>query len=111
MLTQIRCRQFILGLITLIPWTAILFFDFAVYVCYMVLYEFPLIGGRARGARRPRAPSIGQRLDGGQSAGLALDTNGDEGEEGITGENDIKGERADEKENIKQRADGNGVVQ
>lgn len=98
---------------TLIPWTAILFFDFALYVCHMVLYEFPLIGGRARGARRPRAPSISQRLDGGQRTGFALGANGDEGEEDITGENDIKGERPDEKENmkIKERDDVDRVVQ
>ena len=112
-LTLIWWRQFILGLMTLIPWTAILFFDFALYVCHMVLYEFPLIGGRARGARRPRAPSISQRLDGGQRTGFALDANGDEAEEDITGENDIKGERTDEKENIKikERDGGDGVVQ
>lgn len=97
---------------TLIPWTAILFFDFALYVCHMVLYEFPLIGGRAQGARRPRAPSISQRLDGGQRTGFVLDANGDEGEGNITGENGIKGERTDEKENIKikERDGGDGVV-
>lgn len=42
-----------------------------------------------------------------------MDANGDEAEEDITGENDIKGERTDEKENIKikERDGGDGVVQ
>lgn len=56
---------FILGLITLLPWTALLIFDFVLYIVRMALYEMPVVGGRVRGAQRPRAPSLNERLDGG----------------------------------------------
>lgn len=31
----------------------------------MALYEMPVVGGRVRGAQRPRAPSLNERPDGG----------------------------------------------
>lgn len=35
------------------------------YIVRMALYEMPVVGGRVRGAQRPRAPSLNERPDGG----------------------------------------------
>lgn len=56
--------QFLLGLITIVPWAALILFDAALYLYRMILWELPWIGGRARGERRPRAPSLNERPDG-----------------------------------------------
>ena len=70
--------QFLLGLITIIPWAALIFFDATFYLYNMILWEFPWIGGRARGHQRPRAPSLNERPDGQRRAfglrGVETDT-------------------------------------
>lgn len=50
----------------------------------MILYEIPVVGGRARGAQRPRAPSLNERPDRGRGVfGLRGSHGGDyEGEKG-----------------------------
>ncbi|OJJ51551.1 hypothetical protein ASPZODRAFT_127644 [Penicilliopsis zonata CBS 506.65] len=50
----------LLGLITMGPWAALVIFDVVLYVYRMVMYEIPVIGGRARGRQRPRAPSLAE---------------------------------------------------
>lgn len=38
--------------------------DAGLYIYRMALWEFPWIGGRARGHQRPRAPSLTERAEG-----------------------------------------------
>ncbi|GAB1194595.1 hypothetical protein BDV32DRAFT_152056 [Aspergillus pseudonomiae] len=54
----------VLGLITIAPWATLIFFDVALYIWRMLTYELPVIGGRARGRQRPRAPSLNERPNG-----------------------------------------------
>ncbi|OGM42158.1 hypothetical protein ABOM_009143 [Aspergillus bombycis] len=54
----------ILGLITIAPWATLIIFDMALYIWRMLTYELPVIGGRARGRQRPRAPSLNERPNG-----------------------------------------------
>ena len=56
--------QLLLGIITIIPWATLLIFDIGLYLYRMLLWEFPWIGGRARGHQRPPAPSLNERPDG-----------------------------------------------
>lgn len=59
----------------------------------MILYEIPVVGGRARGAQRPRAPSLNERprANGGRGVfGLrgshaGRDHEGEKGDGGGTG--------------------------
>ncbi|RAL01705.1 uncharacterized protein BO80DRAFT_405518 [Aspergillus ibericus CBS 121593] len=53
-----------LGFVCIFPWATLLIFDICLYVWRMVTYEFPVVGGRARGKQRPRAPSLNERPDG-----------------------------------------------
>ncbi|KAI9374681.1 hypothetical protein BJX61DRAFT_532227 [Aspergillus egyptiacus] len=55
----VRCFLF-LGLLTIVPWIALLVFDMALYIWRIVTYEVPVVGGRARGMQRPRAPSLNE---------------------------------------------------
>jgi hypothetical protein len=50
--------------VTIGPWAALLVYDFILYVFRTVMYEVPVIGGRARGKARPRAPSLTERPTG-----------------------------------------------
>ncbi|KAL2003606.1 hypothetical protein VTN02DRAFT_3152 [Thermoascus thermophilus] len=54
----------VLGLATIGPWAALIVFDFLLYIFRVALYEMPVIGGRARGGLRPRAPSLSERPNG-----------------------------------------------
>lgn len=40
------------------PWLSLIVYDFLLYVFRTIYYEIPIIGGRARGEIRPRAPSL-----------------------------------------------------
>jgi hypothetical protein len=53
----------------------------------MILWEFPWIGGRARGHQRPRAPSLQERPDGQRRAfGLhGVETDGADSDSGKSG--------------------------
>ncbi|KAF2263760.1 hypothetical protein CC78DRAFT_581144 [Lojkania enalia] len=54
----------VLALIIIGPWAALLVYDLILYVFRSLTHEIPVIGGRARGRARPRAPSLTERLDG-----------------------------------------------
>jgi hypothetical protein len=43
------------------PWILAILYDFLFYVCRQIWHEIPVVGGRARGAQRPRAPSLRDR--------------------------------------------------
>jgi hypothetical protein len=51
----------VLAAINLSPWIIAIAYDLILYACRTIWYEFPVYGGRARGNRRPRAPSIRER--------------------------------------------------
>jgi hypothetical protein len=46
------------------PWAALLMYDVFLYIWRALAYEIPVIGGRARGKSRPRAPSLIARPNG-----------------------------------------------
>ncbi|KAF2280065.1 uncharacterized protein EI97DRAFT_454991 [Westerdykella ornata] len=46
------------------PFILLLIYDFILYLFRSLTYEIPVIGGRARGERRPRAPSLRERPNG-----------------------------------------------
>ncbi|KAK8160719.1 hypothetical protein IWX90DRAFT_275812 [Phyllosticta citrichinensis] len=53
-----------LSAITIGPWAFLIVYDLILYLVRTILYELPAIGGRARGKRRPRAPSLTERPSG-----------------------------------------------
>lgn len=46
------------------PWAALLVYDILLYLFRAGAYEIPVVGGRARGKARPRAPSLTERPSG-----------------------------------------------
>ena len=56
--------QLLLGVMTIGPWALFLVYDMMLYIIRAVAYEVPYFGGRARGRRRPRAPSLVERPNG-----------------------------------------------
>lgn len=40
------------------PWVLAIVYDFVLWICRSVWHEIPIVGGRAQGHRRPRAPSL-----------------------------------------------------
>ncbi|KAL2867095.1 uncharacterized protein BJX67DRAFT_381410 [Aspergillus lucknowensis] len=58
----VRCFV-VLGLVTIIPWIALIIFDMILYIWRLVAYNIPWVGGRARGMQRPRAPSLNELPD------------------------------------------------
>lgn len=46
------------------PWAALVVYDLVLYIFRAIAYEVPLVGGRARGEARPRAPSLTERPSG-----------------------------------------------
>ncbi|KAF7596467.1 hypothetical protein BBP40_001774 [Aspergillus hancockii] len=74
----------VLGLITIAPWATLILFDVVLYIWRMLTYALPVIGGRARGKQRPRAPSLNERSNGQRRAFVLAgyeDTAGAEQEE------------------------------
>lgn len=53
-----------LGLVAIGPWAALLVYDLLLYLFRATAYEVPVVGGRARGKARPRAPSLTERPSG-----------------------------------------------
>ncbi len=39
-------------------------YDLVLYCCRVVAFEVPVVGGRARGEQRPRAPTLAERPGG-----------------------------------------------
>ncbi|KAJ5167974.1 uncharacterized protein N7482_003568 [Penicillium canariense] len=101
-----------LGLITIVPWAVLIVFDAGFYLYRMVLWEFPWIGGRARGQQRPRAPSLQERPDGQRRAfglrGVETDAgDSDQGKKSDMSEHQAAERGRDaEKENIAPAVDG-----
>ncbi|KAK2732949.1 hypothetical protein FQN57_002434 [Myotisia sp. PD_48] len=54
----------ILGTLTIGPWAFLILYDILLYIWRATTYEIPIIGGRARGRRRPIAPSLTERSNG-----------------------------------------------
>lgn len=54
----------LLAFICMGPWIALLVYDALLYLFRTVTHEIPLVGGRARGKARPRAPSLTERPSG-----------------------------------------------
>ncbi|PVI06232.1 hypothetical protein DM02DRAFT_39702 [Periconia macrospinosa] len=54
----------LLGAFVLGPWVFLVIYDFILYLVRSATYEIPILGGRARGKARPRAPSLTERPDG-----------------------------------------------
>lgn len=54
----------VLALLSITPCLALIIFDIILYMYRVILYEIPVVGGRSRGTRRPRAPSLSERPDG-----------------------------------------------
>lgn len=84
--------QFVLGLITIVPWGVLLVFDAALYLYHWLLYEFPVVGGRARGQQRPRAPSFNE----GPVRILGLSGIDDANDEEVKGEEGLHAEGKEE---------------
>ena len=58
--------QLLLALMTIGPWAVIIFYDILLYLYRAISFEIPVVGGRARGKARPRAPSLTERPHGGR---------------------------------------------
>ncbi|GKZ18802.1 hypothetical protein AbraIFM66951_009504 [Aspergillus brasiliensis] len=74
-----------LGFVTIFPWAALLIFDVCLYTGRMLTFELPVVGGRARGKQRPRAPSLNERPDGQPRVLVGLSGNTSGGGAGGTG--------------------------
>ncbi|KAF2133348.1 hypothetical protein P153DRAFT_281827 [Dothidotthia symphoricarpi CBS 119687] len=62
--TWITRLSLFLGLVLIGPWLALVVYDLFLYIFRAITYEIPVIGGRARGKARPRAPTLTERPDG-----------------------------------------------
>lgn len=60
----IATAQLLMGIIAIGPWVFLLIYDLIYYLVRSMTYEIPLVGGRARGKARPRAPSLTERPSG-----------------------------------------------
>jgi hypothetical protein len=54
--------QLLLALINIAPWIIAILYDLVLYIGRRLWHEVPVIGGRARGDRRPRADSLRERV-------------------------------------------------
>ncbi|KAJ5094098.1 hypothetical protein N7456_009959 [Penicillium angulare] len=105
---------FLLGLITILPWFALIVFDAGLWLYRIILWELPWIGGRARGQQRPRAPSLNERPDGQRRAfglrGVETDTSdhghGQESKNDMAADKTSLGEGNMGKENMVPSTDG-----
>ncbi|KAJ5287633.1 hypothetical protein N7478_003319 [Penicillium angulare] len=123
-LIQVESWAFLLGLITILPWFALIVFDAGLWLYRIIHWELPWIGGRARGQQRPRAPSLNERPDGQRRAfglrGVETDTSdrdhGQESTDDMTHDKTSRGERDMGKEDMAPSTDGsvhsdaNGVM-
>lgn len=58
-------RMFLLlGTLAIGPWILLLIYDVILFLFRAILYDLPIIGGRARNRPRPRAPSLSKRPGG-----------------------------------------------
>ncbi|KAF2761159.1 hypothetical protein EJ05DRAFT_483555 [Pseudovirgaria hyperparasitica] len=54
----------VLSILTFGPWAVLIIYDLLLYIWRSVVHEVPIVGGRAQGRLRPRAPSLRERPDG-----------------------------------------------
>lgn len=59
-----KAKQLVIGLVMIGPWAILVIYDLILYAFRAVTYEIPVVGGRARGKARPRAPSLTERPNG-----------------------------------------------
>ncbi|EXJ83008.1 hypothetical protein A1O3_06825 [Capronia epimyces CBS 606.96] len=64
----------VLAIINIAPWIIAILYDLLYYVGRIVWHEVPIWGGRARGERRPRAPSLRDRNRSLSLAGMVTGT-------------------------------------
>ncbi len=50
-----------MAVINIAPWIFAILYDVFLYLGRLIYHEIPIWGGRARGQRRPRAPSLRER--------------------------------------------------
>ncbi|EED19708.1 conserved hypothetical protein, partial [Talaromyces stipitatus ATCC 10500] len=80
----------LLGILTIGPWAGLVIFDIVFYIARVIAYEFPLIGGRANGERKPRAPTLTERPSGRRRAfSLRGEAVGGEGSQSTTLEKEM----------------------
>ena len=91
MATELMHSQLLLGVCTIGPWALMLVYDLVLYIIRSIAYEIPYFGGRARGKRRPRAPSLAERPNG-RPRSFSLNVNAS------TGSDDV-----DDKDGIRER--------
>ncbi|QDS75648.1 hypothetical protein FKW77_007042 [Venturia effusa] len=60
-----------MALFTVGPWALFFIYDIILYIWRAIAYEVPVVGGRARGRQRPRAPTLTER-PGGETRNLGL---------------------------------------
>ena len=53
-----------MGVILIGPWVFLLVYDLVLYIARSITHEIPIVGGRAQGKARPRAPSLTERPSG-----------------------------------------------
>lgn len=53
-----------MGVILIGPWVCLLVYDLFLYIARSITHEIPIVGGRAQGKARPRAPSLTERPSG-----------------------------------------------
>jgi hypothetical protein len=83
--------QVFMALLTIGPWALVFLYDILLYLWRAVYYEIPIVGGRARGRARPRAPTLTERPSGDpRTLGLTkISSRGDEDNTAMaTGEDD-----------------------
>jgi hypothetical protein len=61
---NLRTLQMLLGVVMIGPWAFLVVYDLVLYMVRSAAYEVPVVGGRARGKARPRAPSLTERPSG-----------------------------------------------
>ncbi|KAL8693422.1 MAG: hypothetical protein Q9224_003754 [Gallowayella concinna] len=54
----------LLGLLTIGPWALLIVYDLLLWLFRSILYVVPYVGGRARGKKKPRVPSLSERPSG-----------------------------------------------
>jgi len=81
------------------PWFLIVIYDFLYYIFRITTYEIPIIGGRARGRQRPRAPSLVERPDGSHRRGISLGAGGSR-------ERGDAGQESERRTGIGEKSDG-----
>ncbi|KAI4182208.1 MAG: hypothetical protein LQ346_006637 [Caloplaca aetnensis] len=54
----------LLAILTIGPWALLIVYDLLLWIFRFILYIIPFVGGRARGKKRPRAPSLSERPSG-----------------------------------------------